>query len=240
MLTSVKYENVCNCQFSSDPEKIDYLNTIAGCGTDTEAQAAHEVFRERRLRGGPPPSDLEPTEGLGVLTPEAAFRRHVADSGRHPYGHLKGKYDLWISYEEKREKGIRPVQEEIEAATIFRMSDAPVRADGSIWLFRNPGRKEDAFDGLLNEWLAARLGLEVHVGEVRLAFSFLRMHVTGVAQPRFMDADWGYLEKWRWGGTTRPLHGTPSSMDGLEEVVAYPPKLDALHKAPRRVTSRVP
>jgi hypothetical protein len=236
----LKYENVCNCQFSSVSEKIDYLNALAACGTETEALAAHETFRAGRLRTGPPPGDLEPTEGLGVLTPENTFRRRVAEAGRHPYDHLKGKYDLWMSYEEKREKGQRPVQAEIEAATIFRMSDAPVRSDGTIWLFRNPQRKEDAFEGVLSEWLAARLGLEVHHGEVRLAFTFPRMRVTGIAMPRFTDASWAYLEKWQWGGRTRPLHGTPSGLGGLEEVVADPPKLEALYKAPRRVTSRVP
>jgi hypothetical protein len=232
ILSDEAYGNVCNCKYSSEDDKIGYLNAMQNCLTASDAPVRHRDFCIGNEMKGPRPTDLLPDEGLGVFAPAAVFHERVAESTAWPYSKLKGRYEAWLRYEDKRHRGVEPLQDEIEAATTFRKCRAPIRAFGFTWLFRNPERRRLAFDRLSDEWLGARLGLSLVAGERRLTFGFLASSVErddGKAViPTFLDSDWGSLPKWHWSGKTKPLLGTPPGYDGLEEVVAPPPSLSDL------------
>ncbi|OFW15962.1 MAG: hypothetical protein A3H27_05665 [Acidobacteria bacterium RIFCSPLOWO2_02_FULL_59_13] len=215
---------------------------MTACGTDAGlAAATHRKLRKGKLRQGGKPVGLHPTEGLGVLVPAISFLRHTASAFSSKLSPLNFEkaYRRWIAYEKKRALGQRVTQSEIGAAFIFHKASVPARQDGEIWLFQNPWRKTNAFDGVLDEWLAARLGLDVRPGECRLTFSFAAAHVENQAKPRFLDAHWD-LSKWHWCGKTRPLPGTPKTHDGLQELVADPPYLRDLNQPVLAMSFRVP
>lgn len=241
-LSDTAYENVCKCRYTSDREKISYLAALATCGIDaTLAEKTHENLRRGKLRKGGKPALLFPTEGLGVLMSEVSFLGRTASAFRLSPLKFEKSYRKWIEYEMKRAQGEAPTQSEIDVAFMFRKARVPARQDGEIWLFRNPQRKTEAFDGVLDKWLGARLGLDLQPGELRLTFGFAAAHVDNPTEPRFFDATWkDFLSKWHWGGKTLPLSGTPKSHGGLEEVVADPPLLRDLNRPVLAMSFRVP
>lgn len=233
LLSAHAYENVCRCECSTDDQKSEFLTKIALCTTEDEARRAHEEFCGFAMPRTCRPTSLLPDEGLGVFVPADVFKQRVAESNDWPYFKLKAQFDLWLDYELKRSRGVAPLQTEIEAARAFRKCQAPIRPNGTTWLFRHPNRARNAFDELANEWLGARLGLDVKRGEARLTFGFLAGAVDGneeaVRRPTFLDSNWSSLKMWHWNGRTLPLPGTPSAYFGLEEVVAPPPYLRDLY-----------
>lgn len=148
---------------------------------------------------------------------------------------LRRKLESWIKYHEKRAAGVAPTDTQRLAAIAFEGSTVSTRQDGEAWLFRNPHRTSDAFEGLVDKWLGHRLGLRILPGEKRLTLSFRAVYLRRPAVPRFLDATWSYLPLWHWSGLTKPLSGTPSSLAGLEEIVAVPPKLKEINARVRRV-----
>ena len=241
--STAAYDNVCKCTCTLHKEKVAYLKALALCGTDNSlASRTHAKWRKGKLRKGDRPVGLHPTEGLGVLVPEISFLRHTASafSSKLSPINFEKAYRKWIAYEKKRALGLRITQTEIDAAFIFHKADVPARQDGEIWLFQNPSRRTNAFDGLLDEWLAARLGLDVHPGETRLTFSFRVADVENAVRPRFLDVPWDYLSKWHWSGKTRPLRGTPITHDGLRELVSDPPLLKYLNQPVLSMSFRAP
>jgi hypothetical protein len=240
-LTLEEYENVCKCRHTPLSEKRAYLAQIAGCGADrSRAAAVHAIFRRGKLRGGTAPSSLYADEGLGVLVVGGVFVDKTAKAFGMSPRKLRGKFSNWLSYERKRSAGRTPTERERLDAWAFRDANVPTRQDGEIWLFRNPQRKQDAFEGVLDDWLGARLGLILKPGEPRLTFGFLARSVKNLAEPRFYDATWQYLSNWHWNGRTRPLKDTPPGHTGLEEVVGDPPKLRDLSRPVVAVTMRIP
>jgi len=240
-LSPVAYENVCRSRFTATDDKREYLVAIAKCGDDPAlAGAEHHRQRSGRLRKGALPSKLLPDEGLGVLMLETQFVDRTAHKFSMTAAKFTRKLDAWLAYHEKRSRGEMPTESERLHADSLLRATIPARQDGEIWLFRNPTRKPDAFDGIKDRWLGHRLGLNMRPGEVRLTFGFKASQVQNCVQPRFFDATWGYLPLWDWRGRTRPLPGTPTGLDGLEEVVADPPQLWHLNRPVERVTSMTP
>jgi hypothetical protein len=219
--------------------KRRYLKAISACGNDTTcAKAAHADQIVGKARQGRE-VDLLPDEGLGVLIEETAFIKHISALFGKSIANFRRQVDAMVAYYEKRKRGDTPTDSEKNAAMSFMKTSVPPRSDGSIWLFRHPERKRDAFDGLLNDWLGHRLGLDLsRAGETRLAFGFLSGHVDDVRHPTFFDTTWQYLPLWNWKGSTRPLPRTPAALSGLEEVVAKPPELKHVHTQVARVTLR--
>ena len=238
-LAAVAYENVCNCPGVAVGPKRLYLQAIAACGSDAAcSETAHAVQVEGNARQGPA-VDLLPDEGLGVLIEETAFIKHISPLFGKSIANFRKQVNAMVAYYDKRRRGDSPTDSERAAALSFMRTSVPPRSDGSIWLFRHPESKPDAFDGLLNEWLGHRLGLDLSpAGETRLAFGFLSGHVEDVRHPTFFDTTWRYLPLWNWEGLTRPLPGTPAGLSGLKEVVAKPPELKHIHTPVARVTLR--
>jgi hypothetical protein len=226
-LTATAYENVCRCRGVTNRVKSDYLKAIAVCGTDTScAESAHQNERKGKARTGPIVNDLMPDEGLGVLIEEMAFIKHISRLFGKSVARFRNQVNAMLAYYEKRESGRPFTDSEKLAALSFMNTPVPPRSDGTIWLFRNPNRRRDAFEGLLNEWLGHRLGLDISAsGETRLAFGFLAGKVDEVRHPTYYDATWSYLRLWSYRGATRPLPHTPGGLTGLEEVVALPPEM---------------
>jgi hypothetical protein len=226
-LTASAYRNVCRCRGVTTAAKSHYLKAISACKKNlTCAKSAHDSQIAGRARIGPIVDDLIPDEGLGVLIEEVAFIKHIAPLFKKSVSRFRDQVNAMLAYYEKRESGAPFTDSEKLAAHSFMNTQVPPRSDGSIWLFRNPNRRRDAFDELLDEWLGHRLGLDVSpAGETRLAFCFLAGHVQDVHRPTFYDTTWTHLTLWSYSGVTRPLPGTPARSTGLEEVVAFPPEI---------------
>ena len=221
------YRNVCVSLGVSNRDKRHYLRAMAACANDVScAKAVHQTEVRGKARTGPRVNDIFPDEGLGVLIEEVAFIKYLSPLFKMSVAKLRHQVNAMISYYEKREAGSPTNDSEMLAAKSFLRTSVPARSDGSIWLFRNPNRTRDPFDGLLNDWLGHRLGLNISAtGENRLTFGFLAAHVDDVHRPTFLDTTWEYLEVWHYGGRTRPLPSIPAGLSGLEEVVALPPEI---------------
>jgi hypothetical protein len=226
-LSAAGYENVCNSPGVRRDVKCAYLIEVGTCGSNRRCA---ELVHEKRCRGyerrGPVPKNLDPFEGLGVLVPENKFTEKTAVAFGRSLSRFSKQVDDWIRFHEKRSRGIRPTEEERLATFAFMSAKVPARKDGSIWLFRNPARGPNAFEGLADEWLGHRLGLKLpRKRENRLALGFLAGRVHDPRQPTYRDVAWAHMSLWQWNGFSRPLPGTPTGFSGLEELVAVSPDL---------------
>ncbi len=224
VLASEAYDNVCNCRFTPEAEKRDYLMELCSCGADvTLGKQVHTKRRIGNLRKGPKPADILPDEGLGVLMKRADIVRYLSPKFRLSSTQFADKLELWLSFSSKRARDLSPTDEEIYAAELFLTATIPTRSDGELWLFRNPSRSQDPFDGLHLPQLAWRLGLQTATGEERIGMSFSSNRVEEKSVPRYYDATWDYLPLWSWTGRTRPIAGRCGSSYGLPEILASPP-----------------
>lgn len=222
-------ENIKNCS-TYYKLKLVYLEGMDKCGDALEAETFHMSFREGKIRKGPKVNDLDPSEGLGFLVREETFKRYHSRKFKMDSATFEVTYENWMRYYAARHAGRTPSNAERLAANAFLRSPLPTRLDGEVWLFRNPSGHSDAFDGIVDGHLPTRLGLLLVPGERRLTMGFFAKNVEAVHRPRFLDASWGYLNLWDWRGMTRPLPGTPASVNGLREVVAKPPLLRDLNR----------
>jgi hypothetical protein len=223
LLSYEEYQNIIYCNNTTESDKNIYLNAISNCGFDNiAAEVAHNTLRIGRLRKGPRPNDIEPDEGLGILMSEIHFVRKTAPVFGMSIADFDTQYRDWISYHDKRHRGLTPTDSERLATFGFLTSHVPARQDGEIWLFRSRTRSADPFEGANLKTLANDLGLALKKNEARLTFVFKAAHVDGIAVPRFYDPHWVDLSRWHWSGRTKPLNGAG---DGFEEVVAQPPCL---------------
>ncbi|MDH4981878.1 hypothetical protein [Hyphomicrobium sp. D-2] len=237
VLDAAAFENIQKCSQSSTTIKEDCLRRLAQCGDDKDkAKTAYNAFIAAHVRQGNPPADLLPDEGLGTLVAELPFVRKTAEALQLSPAVLQRKVDSWLSFEEKR-RGNQPFSEHERADAMAILTlKVPTRQDGGLWLFRNPRRKPNTFDGLLDDGqLPQRLGLILSPGQTRLTFSFRAAHVSDVRRPKFADATWDYLPYWDWRGKTKPLAPLPAEA-GLEEVVAEPPAIGQVNQTVRRIT----
>jgi hypothetical protein len=166
-----------------------------------------------------------------VLVPENKFIEKTAAAFGRSISNFAKTVDSWVRFHEKRAQGLQPTEEERLATFAFMRAKVPARADGSVWLFRSPSRKRDAFDGIANEWLGHRLGLNLsRKPEVRLTFGFRAGHVSDPRRPTYRDVSWEHMSLWRWNGVTQPLPRTPAGLLGLEELVATSPEIGQIDR----------
>jgi hypothetical protein len=227
VLTAAGYQNVCNSRGVPRGVKSAYLSALGRCRLNTHcAKLEHENRRRRYARRGPVPRDLDPLEGLGVLFPENKFIEKKAAAFGISLARLSKRVDDWVHFHEKRSRGLPTTEAERLATFEFMGARVPARTDGSIWLFQNPARGQNAFDGLADEWLGHRLGLKLpRRRENRLGIGFLAGRTGDPRRPTYRDVSWEHISLWQWNGFTRPLPGTPTGYSGLEELVAVSPEL---------------
>lgn len=231
-LKPIAYENVCKSRGTSVRLKRDYLAAIAACGNDAgHAEREHSAFVLGKARSGDKVADLLPDEGLGAFVELNNFIKYNARAFSRSIAALRRQTDAMLAYYDKREKGLATTETERLATRSFMNATVPVRADGNVWLFRNPTGHRDAYHGIPERWLAHRLGLDVAAsGETRLTFGFAAAHVRDVRYPTFCDTSWLQLPQWDWRCITRPLTLAPRGTNGLAEVVAQPPMIDRTNR----------
>jgi hypothetical protein len=196
-LTAAGYQNVCNSRAVPRGVKCAYLSALGRCRLNTRCAKLEHENRRRTA---------------------AAFGISLA--------RLSKWVDDWVHFHEKRSRGLPTTEAERLATFEFMGARVPARTDGSIWLFRNPARGQNAFDGLADEWLGHRLGLKLpRRRENRLGIGFLAGRTGDPRRPTYRDVSWQHISLWQWNGFTRPLPGTPTGYSGLEELVAVSPEL---------------
>lgn len=242
-LNAAAYENIKQCVGVSHSDKIKHLTALDACAADLhKAEKAHESLRAGRLLEGANLRDVfDPDEGLGVLVAETTFIKYNAPLFSVSSGEMQNILDNAIAHHSKKQLGIKSTDSERSAAYSIQSAKIPIRSNGIVWLFRNPGRSRDAFDGLIDQWLGHRLGLIIPPsGEDRLTFSFLSARIDTPRRPTFYDAEWRYLPFWHYGGATKPLPGTPAGLSHLEEVVSIPPVFRDADPPLRRIRLKQP
>ena len=236
-LSPAAYENIRSCIGIPYADKRTHLLALTACGLDVAAaERIHETARPSRMFRGPAPKKLFAAEGLGVIVLETTFIKFTAGAFGKSIPAFQRQLDLYLSFFDKRDRGMDPSTSEDLAVRSFMNTLVPARADGSIWLFRNPRRTEDAFEGLEDRWLGHRLGLPIASGgEIRLTLGFSAAHAEGARKPTIFDVPWSMLDLWDWRGTTKPLPGTPVGLSGLDEVVCKPPQIGRANRPIRRL-----
>jgi hypothetical protein len=234
-LSDIAFKNILDCRQTTDKQKRDYLSLITGAGTDSgQAEKLHDDFRKGKQLQGELVSDIDAIEGLGNLAPVEdikwySYYAYKLVTATLTYTQFRDAVELWIEFHRAKHEGRPPTSDQNSAAKMIEGKPIRVRGNESVWLFRNPTRSQNAFDGIIDEYLPDRLGLKRSGRRITLSFKASAVDGSRVRKPAFLDAAWSYLNFWDAGGRTRPILGTPSSHDGLEEVVGRPPTFRDLH-----------
>jgi hypothetical protein len=232
-LSPIAFKNIASCTDVSSAIRDEYLDTIASAGRDVDqAERLHNLFRADKSLLGPEVRPLA-IEGLGNFASLRGLKffsfGHFNKPGamKMSYGHFRSTVDAWVGFHENVNKGRKPTTAQNLAAIEIESRSILVKDERYLWLFRNPRTRSYAFEGLLNKWLAKRLGLATR--ETRLTLSFKAAAVGRLFKPTFLDARWKDLDYWDASGKTRPTRGTPKTLSGLEEVIASPPTFRDIH-----------
>jgi hypothetical protein len=238
-LSTTAFANIVACTDVAARTSAEYFRYLSGAGADlSQAQRLHDVFRRRRKFQGRPVT-LSAIEGLGNLAPlddlkkySYAFFNRPGGRRRMTYVEFREMVDDWVEYHENQAAGRSFTSKQNAAALDIEGRTVVVRDDELIWLFRNPRRTRYAFEGLLDGFLRARLGLLPRGTRVTLSFKAASLRKTH--RPTYLDATWDYLDFWDAEGNTRPIAPAAGGRPGLEEIVASPPNFRDINGAVRK------
>jgi hypothetical protein len=241
LLPAAHQAKIQNERQIEEAEIGELLANLAACANVADAKAFFDAFcLKHRLRGHPVALGVD--EKLGRLAYEPAFARRLARS-LASRGFFVEESELRALLGQLFDSGSPYEEQELLFLLTDMAGDLPVTAAGSrdfkdahlatlVWIFRNPARCTTCSrTGLTSSVLPFRLGLQAREGDRYLGFDIDASHLNTARLPTVLDACWDQLPEFEPGGRTRPTGGLPIVM-ALEEVVAIPPPLRAIHGSP--------